>query len=329
MLLVLDLVKQICLSGLKSSHSNSNTGDYGEKTCIKLKNLRLYKTAGDRAGGQAVLTLAQAMEAEQCEDEAHLVQYLSAHINRVLSTCPTTVGLIAVNSEHITWLPSSSGNPRRDMKPDVFIINRAMVEYRKVTESSREDHLQPQPSFYGKPMSMTLDTVRLTCEAKHTKKSDEFLGFGDACQYTSRLAEECINNVNWKHKSVCFGMDFNASRFILVECNASGPVRATECSWTTPGSAELLREFASQNDPLTEAFKQLCNELEVEVDFVPVQPVTTNDDRFSSILGRGGFGTAFAVRDRSDASKRYALKVVFHTNPSNKTEREFHRMSVV
>lgn len=276
--------------------SNVTNGDYGETMKRSLVEAGHYEYF-DRVGSErSVLSEEEVAAAKEIKAEDALVAYMTPFFQRVCSEVDE--GMSFVNSETIAWLPTSSQNKRRYLKPDFTIIHRAMVSLQE----------RPGECLFGSPELDAIEAMRVVGEAKIILGEE---GFGELCRYTVITAQRFGSTVR--------GIGFGPSTFILVESNSSAPFKATEGSLCTPGSFELIKKFIDRDDPLTKSFALLCNALGVREHHV------SSGRKARSFLGKGRSGRAFVVT-RPDNSDISVLKVVFSTEGFEKTNQEFRRL---
>ena len=284
------------------STSMTNNG-YGRTVKNALLEKKAYTTFTGCGSERSVLSVEEVSEARKCETEKSLVIFLTPFLQSICDEVGE--GMMCLNSERVPWLKTDSGNTHNDLKPDLNIIHRAMV------------CLQGEEGTTGKPVWQVLESLRVVIEAKSTLDDS---GFGETCKYTEIIAQQKYHMSKNKFSTVR-GIAIDSDKFILLESNCHSPFVAIEGKLCTPGSFELLKDFFSQDDPLTKSFVILCKELDVR---------EIHDKRegwWQSYLGRGSSGTAFLVKGRT-VGNICVLKVAISEQESDKTKDEFNRLSI-
>jgi hypothetical protein len=151
----------------------------------------------------------------------------------------------------------------------------------------------------GKPVPQVIETLRVVGEAKVALDQNSF---GTICGYTRTVAEQFRDEIEG---NIVRGILLNSSKFILVESNRAGSLRATEGHLDAPGSFQLIQTFFSREDPLTKSFVLLCEALGVKE-----HHTERAEGWFQSFLGRGRFGSTFVVRSLASETEICALKIV-------------------
>ena len=244
--------------------------------------------------GDPVLTEEQhdeLLEVAEREEEAGVVRFLTPYLRRLCllpladeaEPCPP----VLLNSERLQWLVPPAAVQRRDLrlKPDLFQSWLPFVEFRGEGEGA---------GVLGGYVLHHAGCVGELFEAKRCGLPES--AFGELCGY-----HLCI-------KGLCHGMLFDATSFQLFKSSSGYPVSLVKSSWTSPGSAELLRAFFSgvSEPPLLVLLRALLKAL-------GVRPFHVGGRCY---LGSGAYGHVFTV---GTLERPRALKVVLsdsHTHVS-------------
>jgi hypothetical protein len=251
-------------------------------------------TAG-RVGDPVLVQERQAalLDVAAREAEAGVVRFLTPVVDLLCLPPPTGEAdpcrPVLLNSERLPWLVPPAAVHRRDLrlKPDLFQSWMPFVEFRGEGTGVLGGHALQQAGCVGELF-----------EAKRLGLTEA--AFGELCGY-----HQCI-------KGPCHGMLFDAASFQLFKSSNGYPVSLVKSSWTSPGSAALLRGFFSavNEPPLLSLLRALLAALDVRPCHIAGR----------CYLGSGAFGHVFTVGtpDRPQALK--VVPVSSHTNVAREFE---------
>ena len=236
--------------------------------------------------------------------ENFLVAYFTPFfINLVKKVDPN---MVFVNSEYYSWLQGLSGDITNAAKPDGFIMDKSLVNFR----GPYKDASVCPEQIFGELASWG---VRCSINSIwDAKKKVSLAGYADLCNYLQRCGDggRCYDGSWMNHK----GVVYDAEKCYLVKSIRHTITHTTVFNWTDAGSYDLLKEFISHSDPWTKCLYALCDMLGVKV----VVPVTTNAVTTAqlggSFLGSGACGRVFKVFYPIDESITYAMKLVISTD---------------
>jgi hypothetical protein len=290
---MIELMKSVNILIQRQSQAASASSDfcmsptsYGKATKDNLLlNDKYVRFVGDESK-PSILSTEQVKYAQTLEREESLVKYLTPFFQGLCDRI--TPGMTVINCDNKRWLSNPSGNKLQDLKPSWAIIHRAMVRLRK----------EKNGKIAGKPVPEVIETLRAVGEAKVTLDQN---AFGTICRYTRTVAEQFRGEIEG---SIVRGILLSSSKFILVESNRAGSVRATEGHLGAPGSFQLIQRFFSREDPLTKSFVLLCEALGVKE-----HHTERSEGWFQSFLGKDRFGSTFVVRSSASENEICALKI--------------------
>lgn len=192
-------------------------------------------------------------------------------------------GLRLVNSEYFQWLRCMSGNPKADMKPDLFSAHHSLVEFSPAYRNAPECDMS---RLFGKFVSWECRaSIHCIWDAKW---SIDMAAFGEKCKYLQITGEDSVD-----HNGVVLrlkGVLFDIHEFWMIHSSGSTIVDVVKCKCNQPGSRQLLADFLGVVDPWISAVSDLCQKLNVEiVDF------SLSGHKQSAFLGAGANRRVFKL----------------------------------
>ena len=228
--------------------------------------------------------------------------YLCMRMTRYLQRLFDDEDLLLVNSEDYKWIVTISEHPENFMKPDFFLIkkglqfdcpesgSKALREIRKLPENSDVSY------SFGKLSDWCLrDCILAVIEFKVRLAPEDF---GKLVCYLQHM---CRND----NASTYYGMVCDDTDVWLVSCTAGKADTRIDTTWTSAGSAQLIRGFFSQRNNWSSVLDHCCAALKVKL------------SASSSFLGSGSSGRVFKVVTE-DGSER-AMKIVYSENMADIT----------
>jgi hypothetical protein len=196
---------------------------------------------------------------------------------------------VLMNSERLPWLVPPSAAQRRDLrlKPDLFLSWRPFGNLRGGAGGGSGGSVDDAGELGGYSLQQA-GCVGGLFEAKRSGLGEA--AFGELCGY-----HQCI-------RGECHGMLFDATSFQLYKSSDGFPISLVKSTWTSPGSAEVVRSFFSaiREPPLVVLLRELLKALQVS-------PYRVGGRCY---LGSGAFGHVFTVGSRDLPTRPWALKVV-------------------
>jgi len=274
-------------------------------------------------GGKPFLNEAQSQQATGETTGVHekfLVAYFTPFfINLVKEVDPN---MVFVNSEYYSWLQGLSGDNTNPGKPDGFIVDKSLVNFRGPYKGA----FVCAEQIFGELASWGVrGSINSIWDAK---KKVTLAGYADLCNYLRRCGDggRCYDGSSMNLK----GVVYDAEECYLVKGIGNTITHTTVFNWTDAGSYDLLKTFISHSDPWTKCLHALCDMLGVKV----AVPVTTNavTAQFgSSFLGLGACGRVFRVFYPVGDSIVYAMKLVISTDDEqsriNEVENEYEQLN--
>jgi hypothetical protein len=261
-----------------------SNAQYGDRVVKKARSWGKY-THFSGAGAPA-LDQATVVALGRCKDEHELVALLTRPLEDILDK-----SVHLVNSEEFRWLQTSE-DTKYNQKPDMFICHPAMYTKQDPWTRATKIKNRSETDKFGKLSDWALrDCLAATLEAK-LKITNQAIGeaanYGDhilAGDYAPLYAKLVL---------------FDKTKFLLMVAFSQGHFDFIECTWTTPGSKKLLRDFPVYDNPWTVLVKEACQKWQLEI---------ARDDNGSAWLGKGATGRVFRVK-KAGSDKQMALKVV-------------------
>jgi len=289
------------LSQQKLSIFDTTPTALGDSTMTALRKLRaVVDFEGDEDGAESVLNEHQWKLLDACQSEVEVVKFLTPVLFRlrfVNDTSDDACRSVLVNSENIVWLDNLNAplRPSTRLKPDLFVAPHVCVEEHSGTQRQGSGEC----FIFGRLADRRLQRdgcVRELYEAKYGALAPS--DFGELVMYHRLIPGECR------------GCLFNRSDFWLFASFDGHPLRLVKSTWTTPGSASLLRRFFDDDAPPPPPFVPVLRQL---LSDLGVRPLAFGSNG-TAYLGGGGSGRVFAVEPISQAEtaphELMALKVV-------------------
>ena len=213
-------------------------------------------------GGKPFLNEAQSQQATGETTGVHekfLVAYFTPFfINLVKEVDPN---MVFVNSEYYSWLQGLSGDNTNPGKPDGFIVDKSLVNFRGPYKGA----FVCAEQIFGELASWGVrGSINSIWDAK---KKVTLAGYADLCNYLRRCGDggRCYDGSSMNLK----GVVYDAEECYLVKGIGNTITHTTVFNWTDAGSYDLLKTFISHSDPWTKCLHALCDMLGVKV-AVPV-----------------------------------------------------------
>mgnify|MGYP003386804271 CR=1 FL=1 len=228
--------------------------------------------------------------------EAVVVADMTPVLERVMTT---KENVILVNSEELQFIHTSSGCPANFQKCDLLLMDDGLQTEHVATGGTdakvkRSEHSDYTYKFGTVPWAIR-DMIRVIIEYKVT------IAPADYGELESHLIHFSAND---KFNTYC-GILCDKSRFALQTCKAGVLSNISWALWTAPGSLPMLTAFCSNRNYWLLLLDEMC--LSMNVSLVP-----------SALLGTGGYGRVFKVKD-TNSNIMYALKIVLFLQ-NEKTE---------
>jgi hypothetical protein len=187
--------------------------------------------------GEPALDRDTVVALGSCKNENELVALLTRPLEDILDK-----SVHLVNSEESTWLQTSE-DTKYNKKLDMFICHPAMYTKLDPWKPATIIRNRRETDKFGKLSDWALrDCLAATLEAK-LKITNEAIG--EVAYYVAHILS--VDNAPPYARLVLF----DKTKFLLVEAFAQGQFKFIECTWTTPGSKELLRDFPFYDNPWT------------------------------------------------------------------------------
>ena len=228
--------------------------------------------------------------------------YLCMRMTRYLQRLFDDKDLLLVNSEEYKWIVTFSKHPDNFMKPDFFLIKKGLqidlgetgsetlVKLRKLPENSDVKY------SFGKLNKWCLrDCILAVIEFKVKLEPQDF---GKLVCYLQHMSRD-------DSKSTYRGMVCDATDVWLVCCTEGKVDTRIDTTWTSAGSAQLIKRFFSHRNSWCSVLDYCCAELKVKL------------SASNSFLGRGSSGRVFRVVDEDNNER--AMKIVYSENATHIT----------
>jgi len=219
--------------------------------------------------------------------------YLCMKMTRYLQRLFRDDNVLLVNSEENKWIVTLFEHPDNFMKPDFFLIRKGLQADRPETGSKALRNLRKLAENSDVPYSFGVlsdwrirDCIVAIIEFKMKLTEEDFGKLMCYLQHLSRNDDE----------STYYGMVCDNTDVWLVSCSRGEATFRIDTKWTTPGSAQCIRNFFKRNNWCKLLDKCLA-------DF----KVTLSES--NSFLGCGSFGRVFSVI--TEDGSQHALKIVY------------------